>query len=183
MHVIIPRLFMSLSFTMCELVLNKKFIKYAVPVVILILMAALPSVLVVAQDSSSVVSSARQQLISCYDAAKTAEAAGANISSLTSVLNEAGSLLSQSELAYSKGDFSTAQSLATQSSQRLGGFISMAGSLRDSAIQQSNYDFWINTVGSSVGALVVVLIGLQIWRVSNKRGTRVEVLNDEPAEL
>ncbi len=168
---------------MRELVLNKAFIKRAILPMVLVLMAILPPVLVIAQDPPSVISSARQQLISCYDAAKAAEAVGANISSLTSVLNEAGSLLSQSELAYSKGDFGTAQSLATQSSQRLGGFVSMANSLRDSAVQQGNYDFWINTVGSSVGALVVILIGLQIWRASNRRGMRVEVLNDEPAEL
>ncbi len=159
--------------------MSKAFIRCVVVSVIVVLVAVFPPMVVVAQDSSSSISSARQQLVSCYNAAKEAETAGANISSLTVVLNEAGSLLSQAELAYSKEDFGSAQSLAEQSSQRLDGFVATANSLRDSAVQQGTIDFWVYTVGSGFGAILVVLIGAWIWRVLNKKGKRVEVLSVE----
>jgi len=46
-------------------------------------------------DAAGAIASAKQQIIVCYDSARQAEAAGANISSLTSVLNDAGQLLSR----------------------------------------------------------------------------------------
>jgi hypothetical protein len=61
------------------------------------------------QDSAqTAISSAQSTLVSCYSAAKDAEAAGANVTSLTATLNTAAGLLSQAELAYASSDYSTA---------------------------------------------------------------------------
>lgn len=50
-------------------------------------------------DAAVAITSAKEQVVTCYQAAKDAEGAGANITSLTATLNDAGALLSQAELA------------------------------------------------------------------------------------
>ena len=138
-------------------------------------------VLAVAQqtDASAAITSAKQQFITCLDSAKQAEAAGANISSLTAVLNDAGGLLSRSELAYSQSDFGSAQSLASQCSQRLSNFISESNGLRDAAAQQRSYDFWVSFVGSIVGSFAVIVAGFVVWRFLKKRYPMAEVQANE----
>ena len=121
---------------------------------------------------------AKQQIVTCYNAAKAAEAAGANISSLTSILNGAGLLLSQSELAYSKSDFATAQNLAVQTIQSLSNFVSEANVMRDTAAQLWTLDFYYNIVGSVVGTMVVIVAGFVVWRFVKKRFVPIEVKNN-----
>ena len=121
---------------------------------------------------------AKQQIVTCYNAAKAAEAAGANISSLTSILNGAGLLLSQSELAYSKSDFATAQNLAVQTIQSLSNFVSEANVMRDTAAQLQTLDFYYNIVGSVVGTMVVIVAGFVVWRFVKKRFVPIEVKNN-----
>ena len=121
---------------------------------------------------------AKQQIVTCYNAAKAAEAAGANISSLTSILNGAGLLLSQSELAYSKSDFATAQNLAVQTIQSLSNFVSEANVMRDTAAQLRTLDFYYNIVGSVVGTMVVIVAGFVVWRFVKKRFVPIEVKNN-----
>ena len=129
-------------------------------------------------DAATSIASAKQQIISCFDSAKQAEAAGANISSLTSILNDAGDLLSRSELAYSQGDFGGAQSFASECSQRLSNFVSASNTLRDSAAQQRSYAYWVNFVGSIAGTFVVIVAGFMVWRFLKKRYP-IEVQADE----
>jgi hypothetical protein len=137
------------------------------------------SVFAVGSDADLAIASAKQQIVICYNAAKAAEAVGANITSLTSLLNEAGELLSESELAYSKNDFATALNLAVQSSQSLTNYISQAKELQDSAAQQRSFDFWIDVVGSIIGAFGVIVAGVIIFRYVGKRYVPVEVDTDE----
>ena len=120
-------------------------------------------------DAGTAIASAKQQIIVCYETAKEAEGAGANITSLTAVLNDAGSLLSQSELAYSKNEFDVARDLAVQTQQRLTNVISEANALKESAIQQGTVDFLVNIVGSIVGFFVVIGAGLAVWLMLKKR--------------
>jgi len=134
-------------------------------------------------DAASAISAAKQQLISCYDSAEKAEAAGANISSLTSILNNVGGLLSQSELLYSQGNYITAQSLAAQSSQQLSTFVSDANSLKDAAVQQTNFNFYVYLVGSSVGAVAIIIAGCGVWFVINKRSRQVGEQSSETTGL
>ena len=134
-------------------------------------------------DAETAIASAKQQIVACYQAAREAEGAGANITSLTAVLNDAGSLLSQSELAYSKSDFDVAREFAVQSQQRLGNVISEANVLKESAVQQSNLDFLVNIVGSVVGFFVVIGAGLAVWFLLKKRSKQSGAQSDEPSGL
>jgi hypothetical protein len=160
--------------------LTKKHHKCVLLATILLLSAVyFPSSVFAEQSSAdSAIASAKQQIVTCYNAVKAAEAAGANISSLTSILNGAGLLLSQSELAYSKSDFATAQNLAVQTTQSLSNFVSEANVLRDTAAQLMTLDFYYNIVGSIAGTIVVIVVGFVVWRFVKKRFMSLEVQND-----
>jgi hypothetical protein len=165
--------------------LNKTFSKRLVIMTIILISIFQLPVFAIAQqtDASATITSAKQQLITCLDSAKQAEATGANISSLTSVLDDAGDLLSRAELSYSQSDFGAAQSLATGCIQKLSNFISESNALRDAAAQQQSYDFWVNFVGSIAGTFAVIVAGFVVLRFINKRQVprepETEVKTDE----
>ncbi len=94
---------------------------------------------------------------------------GANVTGLLSILNDAGSSLSRAEFALSQGDFNAAYSLALMSEEKLNGFEGVALGLKDSAVSASNFDFEVNVVGSSVGAVAVLVLGFVVWRLLRKR--------------
>ena len=154
-------------------------------VLVLVLAGAVfPSVVLAEQDdAASAIASAKQQVATCYVSVREAEAAGANILSLTFALSDAGALLSQSELAYSKGDYGAAQSLASQCGQKLSGLISESNSLRNRAVGARDLDFLVSVVLSVVGTFVVILLGFVAWRFLTKRYLPVEVETREPSEL
>ena len=111
---------------------------------LLLVVASLPSCTVSAQTGDSgAISSAQNTLNTCYEAAKGAEAAGANITSLQDTLNTAGALLSKAELANSQNDFASANSYAQQAQSTLANFVSEANSLKDTASQQTQMSFLI----------------------------------------
>jgi len=128
-----------------------------------------PAVLAEQGEAASAITSARQQLVVCFQAAADAEGAGANITSLARVLNDAGALLSDAEFAYEYGDFDVARDLAVSSQAGLANLVSEANSLRDTAVQQGNYDFNVNIVGSIVGTLVVIAVGFAVWFLAKRR--------------
>jgi hypothetical protein len=155
--------------------LTKLIVKLGIVTATALLFVAFMSSLAFAQgEAAGAIASAKQQLIVSYHSAKTAEAAGANTSSLTAVLNDAGDLLSRSELAYSQGNFADAQSLASQCAQTLSGLASTADVLRGEAEQRRSYDFWVNIVGSAVGTLIVLVTGVGVWLVVKRRHVPVE---------
>jgi hypothetical protein len=125
-------------------------------------------------DAATAIASAKEQILTCYQASKEAEEAGANITALVSVLNDAGTLLSRAEFAYSISDFDIACSLAVQSQSTLGDFVSEANTLKETATQQRNQDFLVNVVGSLVGALVVVGGGILTWIFLKKKMRNME---------
>jgi len=169
-------LFSRRAFAACEVILAGRLVKRAIlPLIVLLSVVFLPVSALAQNDAAGAIASAKQQIVACYDAARQAEAAGANISSLTSALNDAGDLLSRSELAYSQGDLGGAQTLASQCSQRLSSFVSESNVLRDAAVQQRNFDFWVNVVGSVVGTFVVIVTGFVVWRFVKKQYVPVEV--------
>jgi hypothetical protein len=129
-----------------------------------------PSVVLAQQsDISTTISSVERSLIQCYDAARAAEAASANISKLTLRLNNASLLLSRAELAYSNGDFGAAQSLAFQSQNILVGFVSDANSLHNSAAQNRTFSFLTNVVGSILGTILLLTASFVVWSKLKKR--------------
>ncbi len=120
--------------------------------------------------------SARLKLINCYVAARAAESASANISQLTSTLNDAGLLFARAESAYSNGDFDGAQSLAAQSQNELSNFVSTANSLQVGAEQRREQDFLFNFVGSIAGTIVVIVGAAVLWVLLKRRyGTEESV--------
>ena len=66
-------------------------------------------------DAESAIVAAQGKLVVCYQAVVNASNAGANVTGLLLVLDEAGENLSRANLAYSMGDFGSAQSYAIQS--------------------------------------------------------------------
>lgn len=130
-------------------------------------------------DASTAISSVKNTILDCYNAAKQAEAAGANITVLVGTLNEAGSLLSQAELAYATNDFDTAFNLATQSRNTLSNFIGEANTLQETATQQQNQDFLINVVGSVIGTFAVIAVGFTVWFFLKKKYETSEAHVDE----
>jgi hypothetical protein len=137
---------------------------------LLMLIAIFPSPVWAQQaDAAAAISSAKDTLLTCYNAAKQAEAAGANITVLVDTLNDAGLLLSQAEFAYAANDFDTALNRASQSQNTLNSFIAEANTLRETATQQQNQGFLINVVGSVIGAFAVIAVGFAAWFFLKKK--------------
>jgi len=156
----------------CGKNLQTSHFKTAVTLVVtlLLLAAIVPSPVWASQaDAATAISSAKSTILNGYNAAKQAEAAGANITVLVGTLNEAGSLLSQAELAYAANDFDTALNLAVQSQNSLNSFIAEANTSQETAMQQQNQDFLINVVFSTIGTFAVIIAGFAAWLFLKKK--------------
>ena len=140
---------------------------------ILLLVAISISVLtmppVVLAQQNDAISAAQTKLVQCYDAARAAESAGANISQLMSRLNSACLLLSRAQLAYSNGDFGEAQNLALQIQDELASLVSDANSLQTSAAQTRTFSFLLNVVGSISGTFAVAIGSFAVWVLLNRK--------------
>jgi hypothetical protein len=95
------------------------------------------------------------------------------VTELTTVLNEAGALLSQAKAAYDRGEFDVAVELASNCTSTLVGFTDRAMALRDSAAEGRRVDFTVNVVGSATGAVAVVVAGLVLWVYLKKKYGKV----------
>lgn len=126
-------------------------------------------------EAKSAIDAAQGELVVCYEAVANASAAGANISGLILVLDQAGGNLSRADLAYKMGDFSSAQSNAVQSLNLLvqNNVKTQADALNSTPSQARFWDFMINVVGSLVGTVVVVCSGFVVWTVLKKRYAKV----------
>jgi uncharacterized Tic20 family protein len=114
-------------------------------------------------DALSAIADAEDEVIQCYGALSDADEAGANVTDLSSILMEAGELLSKANLAYGVGDFDSAVDFAVQSGEKLDGFAVEADLLRKAAAEERYWDFMINFVGSIVGTAVVICGGFLVW--------------------
>ncbi len=123
-------------------------------------------------SASTELASAQSTLVDCFNAAKAAETAGANITELTSKLNVAGSLFSQAEFAYSSGNFSGAYTLASQSQSELSNFAYAASFLQSSASQKQSTDFLLTFVVPIIGAFVVVNVSAIVWILLKRKYAR-----------
>jgi len=114
-------------------------------------------------NADKAISAAQEKILTCFNAVRAAEAAGANITELANTLNRASLLLSQAEFTYSNGNFEAAQSLAVQSYSSLSLFVSNANSLETAATQTRNTDFLVNVVGSLAGTVAVLFGSVALW--------------------
>lgn len=115
------------------------------------------------EDAESAIRSAEDDVLKCYKAIFDAEKAGADVTGLLEVLNEAGWFLSEAKLAYTNEDFDSAYEYAVNCSQKLEGIASQANSLRLEAERAGYMDFLVNYVVSAVGSLAVVVVGYAVW--------------------
>jgi hypothetical protein len=140
--------------------------------VFLMVFAVLPisPVLGYSEDEARVtVEAAEAEVSSCYEAVFEADKAAADVSELLSILNNASWFLSRAKLAYSEGDSDSAVSFANECSSRLNGFVVHAEDLKKGAELAGNLDFMVNFVGSSVGAVCVVVGGFALWNFLKRR--------------
>lgn len=145
---------------------------------------SVPSVVWAQQnDAASAISAAQSKLVHCFDAARAAEAASANISKLTSTFNGASLLFSRAEFAYSTGDFDAAQNFAAQSQNLLGNFVSTANSLQAAATQDRNMDFLLNVVGSVAGTVAVLVGSVVVWVLLKRKYGNNGVQKSESAAV
>jgi hypothetical protein len=133
--------------------------------------------------AAAAIASAKEQILICYQAAEEAEGAGANITALVAVLNDAGTLLSRAEFAYSISDFDAARDLAVQSQNTLGGFVSEANTSKETATQQRNQDFLINVVGSIIGTVAVLGAGIAAWIFLKRKYEAAGANENEPSRV
>ena len=159
-------------------------ITVAIVVILLTLVAIFPSPVWASEaDAAAAISSAENTILNCYNAAKEAEAAGADITVILGTLNEAGSLLSQAELAYAASNFDTALNLAAQSQSTLNNFISEAHTSQETAMQQQNQDFLINVVFPTLGAFAVIAAGIAAWLFLKRKYETTEAHTPESPKL
>ena len=125
-------------------------------------------------ETSSAIASAKQEIVTCFEAARAAEAAGGDISGLTAVLNDAGLLLSDAESAYSRGDYDVAQNLAVQCHNSLSGFVDEAARVKATGELARSNDFLVNVVGSTVGTFAVIGAGFGVWVYLKRRHGEAE---------
>jgi hypothetical protein len=145
---------------------------------LLLVVAIVPSHVALAQ--SGAIASAQSTLNTCYEAAKQAEAAGANITSLQETLNIAGAQLSKAQYAQSQGDSGSANNYAQQAQNTLSGFEAQANALRDTASRQTQTSFLINVVGSIAGTFAVIGGSIAVWFIlKRKNKSQGEAAADE----
>jgi hypothetical protein len=120
-------------------------------------------------DARSAVAEASQRVNACYSSAADAAKAGANVTGLLGTLDDAGVFLSRAELALRRGEFDSAATLAHLCEEMLVGFEDGAVSLKDSAVRVGFLDFAFGVVGSAVGSVAVVAVGVGVWFYLKRR--------------
>ena len=120
-------------------------------------------------DARSAVAEASQRVNTCYSAAADAAKAGANVTGLLVTLYDAGLVLSRAELALNRTDFDSASTMAHLCEEKLVVFEDGAVGLRDSAVRAGFLDFAFGIIGSAVGSVLVVLVGVIVWFYLKRR--------------
>ncbi len=125
---------------------------------------------VFAQQNSAqtAIASAQNNFKSCYDAAKQAQSAGANVTSLMVTLNDAAGLMSEAQLAYASNDYNAAYNYATQSQNVLNSFSSQATALQQNANNNDNQKFMV-TIFSIIGSVAILGAGTAVWIKLNRK--------------
>ncbi len=147
--------------------LSKFSLTITIAFLVLAAIAIVPSHVALAQ--SGAIASAQSKLNTCYEAAKQAEAAGANITSLQETLNIAGTQLTKAQYAQSQGDAGSANNYAQQAQNTLSGFEAQANALRDTASRQTQTSFLINVVGSIAGTFAVIGGSIAVWIIQKRK--------------
>ncbi len=131
--------------------------------VLLIVYPTLLSCLVAGQsDAKSEIALAKDELSDCYETVKSVEAKGGNITGLVAILNNAGRLLTQAELAYLAENYSSAVTFARQSKVQLSGFDVKASLVKNDALYNGNLGFYTDAL-LVVAGFVIFCVGIAVW--------------------
>ncbi len=146
---------------------------YSVAIVILFVATASFASPVSADQNiaQATIASAQNNLRNCYEAAKQAQSAGANVDSLMAILNDAAESLSEAQLAYSSNDYGSAYTYAAQSQIMLEGFIPLASALQANA-NNVDYQNFITAVLSIVASVAVLSSGIGAWVTLDRKGRK-----------
>jgi hypothetical protein len=155
--------------------LGKKFVAvtlFAIAVAFCVLSMPFCSCATVTQgDAISAIVAAQTKLVVCYRAVANASDAGANVTGLIQVLDQAAGNLSRAYLAYNMGDYASAQNYAEQSLNLLvqNDVTAQVGTLESSAYLAHFWSGMITVLSTLVGVVVVVCGGLVVWVLLKRR--------------
>ena len=122
-------------------------------------------------NAKSAIILAQNNLKSCYDAVKQAQAAGANVDQLAANLDEASGLLSDAQLAYAANNYTSAYGYAVQSQNELSGLISQAAALQQNA-NSNNTQSLVIVILSIIGSVAVLSGGIAAWFILSRTGRK-----------
>ena len=154
--------------------LDKRLLRVLIAMSLLLFIVLSVKFVYAQQDAADeAISLARQQLLICFEAAAETEPAGADVSNLAIVLNEAGDSLSKAELAYSAGNFEAAEVYAIDCREQLDGFDEAKAELQILE-QESGLYFLIGVAGSVFGFFLVIGLAFFFWVYLNQRYRELE---------
>jgi hypothetical protein len=114
-------------------------------------------------EASFRVGEAEKAVQQAFVAVLDAEGAGANVSGLVIELNEAGTFLTEAEIAYSGGNFSEALRHADRCSVLVDDVMNEALSLKSSALADGQRVFWWTFAFSLMGAFGFFTASCIVW--------------------
>lgn len=139
----------------------------------LVLALLVPVCFAVSVDEASVaIGQAERDLSSAYTNVSAAAGSGANVTVLLDKLTEAGSYLSEANVAYRVGNYESAFSYAESCSSAVQGVAGDATRLSLSAENSRSGTVLLDVVESGVGLALLLVFGLLGWRFLSKRYRR-----------
>ncbi len=120
-------------------------------------------------EASIALNQANQDLNSAFNAVSLASGSGADVASLLGKLSVAGNDLSEANIAFRVGDYENAYVNALACSNALKGVGDEASHLLVSAEGAHSQKVLLTMIGSGVGFLLLIVLGLLGWRFLSKR--------------
>lgn len=130
-------------------------------------------------EANNVINQAELKLSSAFVAVADADNVGANVATLLSKLNAGGVFLFKAHLSYRIGDYDAASFFALECANSIEKVTIEADQLKADAERTRNDLMFLNLVGSGIGLVMLVILGIICWRVLRKRYFK-QVLDKRP---
>lgn len=115
-------------------------------------------------EAEKAIRDANEDLIDAFTAVVTAEKSGADVTILTTDLNEALRLLNESRACYEKGNYSLAITYADDSAKISQSIILSAKELRERAVQETTSRSILTIAGAILVIGVLYILGYLGWK-------------------
>lgn len=119
-------------------------------------------------QAASAISVLQSQTVICYNAVKSAEASGANVTDLTNTMTRSAGFLSSAIRDYGVGEFDGATLLAEQGTVLLEGVPSQADGLRQVAVNKTATEDRYVLI-SVAGTIAVIICSAAFWLLFARR--------------